>query len=92
MTLTIPPEYDQFVRQQISQGEYQSAEDVVNDSLRILQELKRREAEFRQEVQKGVDQLDRGEGICLDKEGLRRFFDELQRRGKERYEASRSGS
>jgi antitoxin ParD1/3/4 len=92
MTLTIPPEFEPFVQQQITQGEYQSAEAVVNDGLRILQELKRREAEFRQEVQLGVDQLDRGEGMRLDREGLRQFFDGLQQRGRARYEAHRSGS
>jgi antitoxin ParD1/3/4 len=92
MVLTIPKEYEGFVEEQITQGEYHSAEEVVNDGLRVLQELKRREAEFRQEVQKGVDQLNRGEGLRFDKEGLRQFFDELQRRGRERYDESRSGS
>jgi putative addiction module CopG family antidote len=91
MTLTIPPEFEQFVAQQLTQGEYHSAEEVVNDGLRVLQELKRREGEFRQDVQKGVDQLNRGEGLRLGRDGLRQFFDELQRRGRARYDASRGG-
>lgn len=92
MTLTIPSEFEQFVQQQLAGGEYRSAEEVVNDGLRVLQELKRRQAEFRQDVQIGVEQLDRGEGIRLDRAGLRRYFDELQQRGQARYEANRSGA
>ena len=91
MTMTIPPEFEPFVKQQLAQGEYQSIEDMVGDGLRILQELKRRQEEFRREVQLGVDQLDRGEGISLDREELRRFFDDLQQRGQARFEANRSG-
>jgi len=92
MTMTIPPEFEPFVKQQLAQGEYQTVEDVVGDGLRMLQELKRREADFRRDVRLGVDQLDRGEGIVLDREGLRRFFDDLQERGRARFEASRSDS
>jgi antitoxin ParD1/3/4 len=92
MTMTVPPEFEPFVRQQLTQGGYQSVEDVVGDGLRMLQELKSRQEEFRREVQIGVDQLDRGEGIALDREELRRFFEGLQQRGRDRFEASRSGS
>jgi putative addiction module CopG family antidote len=50
MTLTIPLEFEEFIEQQLAQGKYHSAEEVLSDGLRILQELKRREVEFRQEV------------------------------------------
>jgi antitoxin ParD1/3/4 len=92
MTMTVPPEFEPFVRQQLAEGDYQSVEDVVGDGLRVLRELKRRAEEFRRDVQLGVDQLDRGEGLSLDREGLRQFFDDLQRRGRARCDAGRIGA
>lgn len=90
MTTAIPPEFEQFVAQQIAGGQYASAEEVVAAGLRVLRELKEREEEFRREVQVGVDQLDRGEGIRVEAGDLRAFFDAIQARGRERYEASNS--
>jgi antitoxin ParD1/3/4 len=90
--MTVPPEFEPFVRQQLAEGDYQSVEDVVGDGLRVLRELKRSAEEFRRDVQVGVDQLDRGEGLSLDREGLRQFFDDLQRRGRSRYDSSRIGA
>jgi len=89
MTVSIPPEFEQFVAQQLALGEYQSAEEVISAGLQVLQEVKRRQAEFREEVQAGVTELDRGEGIKVSQEGLRAFFDDIQSRGQQRYEASR---
>jgi antitoxin ParD1/3/4 len=92
MTTAIPPDLEQFVQQQLASGEYRSAEEVVGAGLRVLQEVKRRQEDFRKEVQIGVNQLDRGEGILLDRAGLRQFFDEIQQRGQSRYQARRNGS
>jgi len=44
--------------------------------------------EFRRQVQIGVDQLDRGEGIDIEASELRAFFDDIQARGRARYEAA----
>jgi antitoxin ParD1/3/4 len=92
MTTAIPIELEQFVQQQLATGEYQSVDEVVCAGLKVLQEIKRRQEDFRKEVQIGIDQLDRGEGIELDSSDLRRFFDEIQLRGQARYEATRKNS
>ena len=84
MASAIPLDLEQFVQQQLSSGEYQSEEEVVTAGLHVLRELKRRQAEFRQDVQVGVEQLDRGEGIKLAPEELRAFFDDIQARGQQR--------
>ena len=44
---------------------------------------------LRRDVKEGFGQLDRGEGIELDDAGLRQFFDDVQSRGRARYEAHR---
>jgi putative addiction module CopG family antidote len=85
----IPTDLDQFVQQQLACGEYCSQEEVVVAGLRILRELKRRKEEFRREVLVGVEQLDRAEGIPVAAEELRAFFDDVQLRGRRRYEASK---
>ena len=55
-----------------------------------IRELKRRQVKFLQEVKAGVDQLDRGKGIKIAANDLRAFFDDVQTRGQQRYEASKS--
>jgi antitoxin ParD1/3/4 len=91
MASVIPPEFEQFVAQQIATGEYRSPEEVISAGLRILQALKQQQEQLRKDVQAGIDQLDRGEGIVVERDGLRAFFDDIQTRGKQRYEASRKG-
>ena len=90
MVCSIPSDLEQFVQQQLATGEYRSQDEVVAAGLLVLRELKRRQAEFRQEVQVGVDQLDRGEGIKIAATELRAFFDDVQARGQQRYEASKN--
>jgi antitoxin ParD1/3/4 len=89
MTIAIPSDLDLFVQQQLASGEYRSQEEVVVAGLQVLRELKDRQADFRRDVQVGVEELDRGEGIKLAAEELRAFFDDIQTRGRQRYEASK---
>jgi antitoxin ParD1/3/4 len=91
MSDAIPTELEQFVQQQVATGEYHSPREVVAAGLQVLREVKRRQAEFRRQVQEGIDQLDRGEGVELAGDELRAFFDDIQARGRQRYEASRKG-
>ena len=89
MASVIPSDLAQFVQQQLASGEYQSEAEVVTAGLQVLRELKRRQAEFRQDVQAGVEQLGRGEVIKLTPDELRAFFDDIQARGQQHYDASR---
>lgn len=89
MSNAIPSDLEQFVQQQVAAGEYGSQDEVVAAGLQVLREVKRRQAEFRQQVQVGIDELDHGEGIKLAPDELRAFFDDVQARGRQRYEASR---
>ena len=86
---TIPSDLEQFVQQQVATGQYHSQEEVVVAGLQILREVKSRQAALREDIQVGIDQLDRGEGIELSQDELRAFFDDIQARGRQRYEASR---
>ncbi|MFZ1935343.1 MAG: hypothetical protein WCB27_03400 [Thermoguttaceae bacterium] len=59
---------------------------MVSDAQR---EVEGRRAQFRKQVQEGVEELDRGEGITVAAGELRAFFDDIQSRGRQRYEASK---
>lgn len=89
MVGVIPSDLEPFVQQQVTAGEYGSPDEVVIAGLQILRELKRRQAEFREAVQAGVEELDRGEGIKVAAGDLREFFDGIQAYGRRRYEESK---
>ena len=91
MPASIPPEIEQYVEQVVATGRYESAEQAVREAFRLLQEKDRRFESLRTDVKAGFDQLDRGEGIELDDDGLRDFFDDIQARGQQRYEAVKKG-
>ena len=69
MNLNLPVEANDFVRDLVAQGKYQSEEDAVIDGIRLL---KGRE-ELRAKMAVGLGQLDRGESY--DEEDV---FDEVQ--------------
>ncbi len=92
MSTSIPPEIEQYVEHAVSSGRYESAEQVVRAAFRLLQERDRRFETLRADVKAGFDQLDRGEGTELDDESLREFFDGIQARGRQRYEAAKSAT
>jgi antitoxin ParD1/3/4 len=77
MASIIPPEFQQFVDQVICSGRYQSADDVVSDGLRLLQERERRLQELRAEIQPALEELDRGDFIDVEQQDLRAFFGDL---------------
>lgn len=84
----IPPELQQFVDRELASGHYQSAEEVLCAGLRLLQE--RRLHDLRCDVQAGLNQLDRGEGIELEDEdepSLHAFFEDIKTRGRQRMKA-----
>lgn len=64
------PELDDFVRQQVETGLYQSASEVVRDGLRLLMDReqirKLRLDELRKKVAIGIEELDRGESVGME--------------------------
>jgi antitoxin ParD1/3/4 len=73
MAYQFPPDVEQLVKDRMSQGGYSSADEVLRDALRALEEISffrpnpnagriTSFEQLRQEVCRGVQQLDRGEG------------------------------
>ena len=67
MNVSVGKEFEEFVRLKVASGDYASVSEVVRDGLRMLKEkdmlFEARLQSLKDEIQIGIDQLDRGEGI-----------------------------
>lgn len=50
MNITLKSEIEQFIQAQIASGRFASAEDVINEAFKLLQERERRIEELRQKI------------------------------------------
>ena len=73
MQICLPSDAIHFIEGLVASGEYQSADEAVADGVRLLMGRQ----QLRAEIQKGIDELDAGQGI----EG-ERVFAELRKRSK----------
>lgn len=82
MNVSLTPELERFITEQVESGRYRSASEVVRDAVRLLEQaIAERQAKLealRQAVEVGVGELDRGEGISADKV-FRDLLDRLDR-------------
>jgi antitoxin ParD1/3/4 len=66
MNVTLAPELEQIIRQKMASGLYASANDVIREALRLLEEqdgwLFLRLEELRKEINLGLTHLKNGEG------------------------------
>ncbi len=67
MDVLLPPEIEQFIHNQVENGNYGSAADVIQAGIGLLKERDRiyqgRFEELRQEILLGVESADRGEVV-----------------------------
>ena len=67
MNVSLTPELEKLVNNKLQSDLYSSASEVIREALRLLRErdeLKRQELEaVRAKIRRGVEQLDRGEGM-----------------------------
>lgn len=65
MNVSVGREFEEYVRGKVDSGDYASVSEVVRDGLRLLREkealLEARLQSLRGEIQKGIDQAERGE-------------------------------
>ena len=67
MNVSLTPELERFVHEKVHSGRYTSASEVVREALRLLEEHEKvraaQLAEFREETDRRLASLERGEGI-----------------------------
>ena len=67
MTVTLTAEHEQFVAEQLKDGHYHSASDVIAQSLGMLRAqeefIRANTAELREKIASGLEQIRRGETV-----------------------------
>jgi antitoxin ParD1/3/4 len=93
MEVFLPPDLQQFLADQVTSGVFPSTNDALCRAVEALRdnEVARnlRRAELFREIDLGVEEIERGDGIDVPLEGLDVFFTDIKRRGRQRL-ASRS--
>ncbi|MEK6288552.1 MAG: type II toxin-antitoxin system ParD family antitoxin [Acidobacteriota bacterium] len=63
MNVSLTPELEQLVNDEIKSGDYKSAKEVVREGLRLVRLRREKLAGLRREIQIGVDEIERGEYV-----------------------------
>jgi antitoxin ParD1/3/4 len=83
MPITLPPELEQFIQNQVTSGKYASVDEVFLAGIKLLEERERlyrgRFGELRNEISIGVEEAERGE-LLEAKEVIARLQEKLRKR------------
>ena len=93
MNISLPPELENLVNEKVKSGLYNSASEVIRESLRLLQEqdmLKQiRRDELRREIMLGVEQIRNGQYTEFRVDELEQLGEDIIKRGETRREQQR---
>lgn len=93
MTAKIPAELEEYIQRKVASGEFESTDQFISEAMRLYREMESRHDQLRKDVQHGIDQIERGEGIELnDDEELRRFFADIKTRVRRGSKTKQTGS
>jgi len=72
MDVLLKPELERFVAEKVKAGQYADPSAMVNEALEVLKEREEfspeHKAYLQREIQRGIEQLDRGETAVFDAE------------------------
>ena len=86
LTVALTPEIEKYVRDKVKSGAYKSASEYIREAIRVKQREERQdEADWlRGEIQKGLDDIENGRYTDYTDASLKRYFDNVARRGRAR--------
>jgi putative addiction module CopG family antidote len=87
MDVRLTPDQEAFIRQAIETGRFSRPEDAVQEALSLWEERERARAEILAAVDTAEASLARGEGRPITPQSMRELADEVQRRGRARFES-----
>ncbi|BAY36329.1 hypothetical protein NIES2111_06550 [Nostoc sp. NIES-2111] len=61
MYIQIKPELEQFIQAQLASGRFASADEVINEAFKLLQEREKRIEELRHKIAVGTEQIANGQ-------------------------------
>lgn len=61
MNITLKPEIEQFIQAQLATGRFASADDVISEAFKLLQDKEQRIEELRQKIAVGTEQIAKGQ-------------------------------
>jgi antitoxin ParD1/3/4 len=84
MNVSLTPQLEAFVQEKVASGLYSSASEVIRDALRMLEDQDRFKAmkleALRKEIDKGLEQLERGERVPFDVDDLKKKIRERKQK------------
>ena len=94
MNISLTPELEQLVSDQVKTGMYQTASEVIREGLRLLNERDHRLEALRRDVRAGFEAVDRGEFTAYDEVTIIELGERVKARGRKRLadEKSKSGT
>ena len=87
MSHDLSPQNERFIQQAVNSGRFRDRGQALDEAVELL----KKRLELLQHIDEGTRQLAGGDYDEYDEKGLREFFDDVQRQGRERYEASKKG-
>jgi antitoxin ParD1/3/4 len=60
MNFTLPPDLEQYIRDQLAAGKFPSAREVISEALRRMRAYDQKIADLRREIAIGIEQADQG--------------------------------
>lgn len=84
MNVSLPENLREYVEAKVRQGGYGSASEFIRELLRAAKGRETKEAELRELVQLGLEQLQRGESLELSEAELPKFLEKVKTRARSR--------
>lgn len=90
MIVTLPSEIEKIVVEKVNSGAYQSADEVISISVRLLEAKEKGTEALRREIMRGFEDIGQGQFSAFSTdEQLDTFSDDIIRQAKERCDASK---
>jgi antitoxin ParD1/3/4 len=84
MNVSLTPELEKLVQEKVTSGLYQTASEVIREALRLLKERDDQHAALREQIQRGLTQLDQGAYREYTDDTLSELGHEIKQRGRKR--------
>ncbi len=84
MNISLTPELEQLVSDEVNSGRYESASDFIGEGLRLLRERDDRAGTLGLDIRAGFEGVERGEVSEYEIDDLRGLSERVKARGRER--------